>query len=127
MAIVSADTKGAIVNIDASDICATDGLEPKQLWSSVPEPCGEHRLALAVLEQALEDLTKHRGAIDPMRRQSFRRAYRWLVSEERRWPYSFLNLCDFLDLSSDVVRSLVRLRTVGEGAWADVSMRRPPG
>ena len=115
------------MNIDASDIGTTDGLEPEELWSSIQEPCGAHRLALAVLEQALEDLTKHRGAIDPMRRQSFRRAYRWLVSEERRWPYSFLNLCDLLDLSSDVVRSLVRLRTVGEGEWAEVFMRRPTG
>jgi hypothetical protein len=27
----------------------------------------------------------------------------WIVSNDRSWPYSFLNLCDALDLTADRV------------------------
>jgi hypothetical protein len=64
----------------------------------------EAELAAAVLKLAFEDLQKHRQATDMRRRRAFRDAYVWVKSNERRWPYSFLNVCDMLDLSPQMLR-----------------------
>ena len=69
------------------------------------EASGEEVLAAAVLKLAFEDLQKHRGATDTRRRRAFREAYVWVKSNERRWPFSFLNVCDMLDLSPAMLRS----------------------
>ena len=69
------------------------------------EARGEEVLAAAVLKLAFEDLQKHRGATDMRRRRAFREAYVWVKSNERRWPFSFLNVCDMLDLSPGALRS----------------------
>ena len=70
-----------------------------------PESSGEAVLAAAVLKLAFEDLQKHRGATDTRRRRAFREAYVWVASNERQWPFSFLNVCDMLDLSPGTLRS----------------------
>lgn len=69
------------------------------------EASGEEILAAAVLRLAFEDLEKHRNATEVRRRRAFREAYVWVVSNERRWPFSFLNVCDMLDLSPDALRA----------------------
>lgn len=69
------------------------------------EARGEEVLAAAVLKLAFEDLQKHRGATDVRRRRAFREAYVWVKSNERRWPFSFLNVCDMLELSPGALRS----------------------
>ena len=69
------------------------------------EASGEEVLAAAVLKLAFEDLQKHRGATDVRSRRAFREAYVWVKSDERRWPFSFLNVCDMLELSPGALRS----------------------
>ena len=69
------------------------------------EASGEEVLAAAVLKLAFEDLQKYRGASDMRRRRAFREAYVWVKSNERRWPFSFLNVCEMLDLSPGSLRS----------------------
>ena len=65
----------------------------------------EAELAAAVLKLAFEDLQKHRNTSDTRSRRAFRDAYVWVKSNERRWPFSFLNVCDMLDLSPAMVRA----------------------
>jgi hypothetical protein len=65
----------------------------------------EAELAAAVLKLAFEDLQKHREATDTRRRRAFRDAYVWIKSDERRWPFSFLNVCDMLDLPPQTLRA----------------------
>lgn len=69
------------------------------------EPSGETGLAAAVLRLALEDLQRNRYAADTCGRRAFRQAYVWVASNERRWPFSFLNVCDMLELSPRVLRA----------------------
>lgn len=69
------------------------------------EPNPEAVLAAAVLKLAFEDLQKYRGATEARRRRAFREAYVWVASNERRWPFSFLNVCDMLDLSPTTLRA----------------------
>ena len=65
----------------------------------------EAELAAAVLKLAFEDLQKHRGTTDARSKRAFRDAYVWVKSNERRWPFSFLNVCDMLDLSPQALRA----------------------
>lgn len=69
------------------------------------EPSGEAVLAAAVLKLAFEDLQSNRHATDTRRRRAFREAYVWVASNERRWPFSFLNVCDMLGLSPQALRA----------------------
>jgi len=66
---------------------------------------GETELAAAVLRLAFEDLQRNRHAADTRRRRAFREAHVWVASNERRWPFSFLNVCDMLELSPQALRA----------------------
>jgi hypothetical protein len=81
------------------------GEEAPENAADAREPNPEAVLAAAVLKLAFEDLQKHRGATETRRRRAFREAYVWVTSNERRWPFSFLNVCDLLDLSPASLRS----------------------
>ncbi len=75
------------------------------MWSGTSERAAEFKLALAVLEQAVEDLQRHRGACAAERQRLYVQARRWVASNDRRWPYSFMNVCDMLNLSPGRVRT----------------------
>ena len=96
-----------------------DSISPAQfheMWSGSRERSAEFRLALAVLEQALDDLDRHRSARDAACRRIYHDARSWLLTIDRVWPYSFVNVCDLLDLSYDRIRTYVarRVRNHGE-------------
>ena len=65
---------------------------------------GERRLMLAVLEDAVEMYRKHVGAGDGRNGQLFRDAEEWIDDDDRAWIFSFLNLCDVLDLDGEYLR-----------------------
>jgi hypothetical protein len=62
-------------------------------------------LAKGVLDQAAKDLRKFRAARTPLGRELYRDAYRWIMSNDLSWPYSFVNICEAMGLSAEVVRS----------------------
>jgi hypothetical protein len=65
---------------------------------------GERRLMIAVLEDAVHCFHKQIHATDPKARQLFRDAEAWIRSTDQSWPFSFVNVCDTLDLNPDWVR-----------------------
>ena len=67
--------------------------------------CPERKLAVAVFSQAANDLQKFRHARRGARYSLYADARKWMASNDRIWPYSFLNLCDALNLAADVVRA----------------------
>lgn len=64
------------------------------VWRRKGPLCAEHALALSVVWQAIADLRvpRHRRGRD------YGEAREWVGSDDRKWPYSFLNLCDALGL-----------------------------
>ena len=64
----------------------------------------ERELAVAVLENAAADLRNHRYARRRRRQRFYMQAYQWVASDDREWPFSFVNLCDFLKLSPVALR-----------------------
>ncbi len=71
-------------------------------------------LVIAVLERAMLDLREHRYARRRREQRLYMNAYAWVASDERRWPYSFCNLCEALSLNA----LAVRLRLLGDAAPA---------
>jgi hypothetical protein len=69
------------------------------------EVCPERQLAVAVLSQAADDLRKFRYVRRGSGYSLYADARNWIASNDRLWPYSFLNLCDALHLAADVMRA----------------------
>ena len=64
----------------------------------------EQQLMLAVLEDAARTYGEPEGLPDSVPR---REVDAWFASDDRRWPFSFLNVCRALRLDPDVVRGRV--------------------
>jgi hypothetical protein len=89
------------------DILAPDFALPSQLkdiWHKTRAIRPERALALAVLEQSMEDLRKFRFADRRRQQRLYMEAYRWVMSNDGSWPYSFVCLCDQLGLEVEPMR-----------------------
>lgn len=69
---------------------------------------GERRLTIAVLEDAVSCCRKYANAKDPRGRELFNEAWEWIISEDRAWILSFLNICDTLGLDPGYLRRGLR-------------------
>lgn len=63
-----------------------------------------HKLAAGVLTQAAQDLRRFHGGRNKVERDLYYDAYSWLISEDDAWPFSFLNVCQALNLAPECVR-----------------------
>jgi hypothetical protein len=59
----------------------------------------EHGLMIAVLQDAIDCVAKHRYAKDNRGRRLFDEVTQWFLAEETDWPYSFECICAVLDLA----------------------------
>ena len=64
-------------------------------------------LAAGILEQATLDLRRFHGATSAVEREFYLDAYRWVISDDCSWPFSFLNVCQSLNLVPETVREEV--------------------
>ena len=64
-------------------------------------------LAAEILEQATLDLRRFHGGTSEIEREFYLDAYRWVISDECSWPFSFLNVCQVLNLAPETVREEV--------------------
>jgi hypothetical protein len=64
----------------------------------------QRELASGILQQAAQDLHRFHGATKGVERELYRDAYRWVISGDCSWPFSFLNVCQVLKLAPETVR-----------------------
>ena len=64
-------------------------------------------LAAGILEQATLDLRRFHGATSAVEREFYLDAYRWVISDDCSWPFSFSNVCQVLNLAPETVREEV--------------------
>jgi len=64
-------------------------------------------LAAGILKQAGLDLRRFHGATSEIEREFYLDAYRWVISDDCSWPFSFLNVCQLLGLIPETVREEV--------------------
>jgi len=65
----------------------------------------EVALVIAILERAMLDLREHRYARRRREQRLYMNAYAWVASEDRRWPYSYRNLCETLGMDPLAVQA----------------------
>ncbi len=69
----------------------------------------EEALIVAVLEDAIDCVRKHRGTRSRRGRALFQDAENWFVLEQPEWPFSFERICACLELDPDGVRRALGL------------------
>ena len=75
-----------------------------ELAAGVLKQAAQRELAAGVLKQAAQDLRRFRDATIKLERELYLDAYRWLTVDERSSPFSFLNICELLNLAPENVR-----------------------
>jgi len=74
--------------------------------------CGEKALMLAVLEDAVR-------CLDARSRSGARlacEAERWIRADDHRWPFSFVNVCGYLEIDADRLRAALLARVAARRA-----------
>jgi hypothetical protein len=115
-----------------------DAVLPSQFFGALRRkacPDGERLLMVAVLEDAVHCYQKHVRASDPRGRQLFVDAEEWLMSTDRRWFFSFENVCETLGLDPTYVREglvvwkevTLRGRAAGSRVAEDATLRKASG
>ena len=61
-------------------------------------------LAGEILKQAELDLRRFYGATSTVEREFYLDAHHWVISDDFSWPFSFLNVCQLLNLAPETVR-----------------------
>src|SRR5690242_15831002 len=103
-----------------------DVLLPVQYFNERRKRSPEHRLMVAVLNEALHCLEKYRLASDVKGRRLFLDAEQWFLSEQEEWPHSFERICEALDLDSAAVRERLGV-VVDRGAVRRAELRKRGG
>lgn len=68
----------------------------------------EWRLMVAVLSDAVDCFQKYARVTDAEGKRLFDEAREWIESGNRRWPFSFVNICEALGINPEYLR---------EGLW----------
>jgi hypothetical protein len=79
-------------------------------------------LAAGILKQARLDLRRFHDGTSEIEREFYLDAYRWVISDDCSWPFSFLNVCQVLNLAPETVREEV-LGDLSIGAFGYWSRR----
>jgi hypothetical protein len=69
----------------------------------VSEP-SQRDLAAGVLRQATQDLRRFHRQTSRIERELYHDAYRWVMSDDYSWPFSFPNVCQILDREPEELR-----------------------
>lgn len=75
------------------------------IWHRTRAISAERSLVLSVMWQAIIDLRKHRFAKRRQHQRLYIEAYKWVASNDQSWEYSFVNLCELINLDPDRLRA----------------------
>ena len=64
----------------------------------------QRELSAGVLKQAEQDLRRFHDGASAIEREFYLDAYRWVMSDDYTWPFSFLTVCESLNLVAEDVR-----------------------
>lgn len=91
------------------DLLQPDAILPVQHFDPPKKLSPEHRLMMAIVDDAFRCVENNRSPKNAQGRRLFREAKQWLLAEEPHWPYSFEQICAVLDLDADAVRHRLQL------------------
>src|SRR4051794_1237561 len=64
----------------------------------------QRELASGILKQAAQDLRRFHGTTTAVERELYLDAYSWIISDDCSWPFSFVNVCQVLNLEPESLR-----------------------
>jgi len=76
-----------------------------EIWHKTRYVSPERSLLLAVVWQVILDLQKYRFATRRRQQRLYMDAYRWVTSDDRRWPYAFRNVAELLNVDPERLRA----------------------
>jgi hypothetical protein len=76
----------------------------RELSTKALKRAAQCELAAGVLKQFAQDLRRFHDATSKVERELYLDAYRWLTVDEWSSPFSFLNICQLLNLAPDNIR-----------------------
>ena len=76
-----------------------------EIWHKTRYVAPERALVLALVWQVLIDLQKYRFATRRRQQRLYMEAYRWVASDDRKWPFSFRNVAEMLDIAPERLRT----------------------
>jgi hypothetical protein len=82
----------------------TDQIHKMNTAKAYMSETSQKDLAAGILKQAAEDLRRFHGATNGVERELYQDAYRWVISDDCSWPFSFLNVCQLLKLAPENLR-----------------------
>jgi hypothetical protein len=87
---------------------------------------GEQLLRRAVLIDAVMTIIKYSNVDKPRGRRLLAEARAWVAADDPVWPFSFVNVCDALDLSVSHVRRSIDELSAPVGRRTAPSLEPPP-
>jgi hypothetical protein len=89
---------------------APDVILPSQYFGAMLDGalCGEQRLMLAVLADAINVLQVREPIATARKRKAFDEAAKWVITAGNRDPFSFDNVCDGLNIAPELLRERLR-------------------
>jgi hypothetical protein len=99
---MSREQLAAFLNAEAGNARSAHFVTPP---AEPTPPTPEKGLAIGVLKQAAYDLRRYRTATKAADRELYLDAHSWVTAYDSSWPYSFMNVCELLDLCPEMVRA----------------------
>jgi hypothetical protein len=103
------------------DILQPESTLPAQfsrMWHGTLPVTPERALLISMVSLAADDLSKYRQARKRRQQRLYRDAFRWVASNDRSWPMSFVNVCEALNLSAPRLRAELLNSEIGHTAHA---------
>lgn len=73
------------------------------------EGLGEYALVEAVLRAAINEYQKFAGHRTRREARLFREVHQWFLADDGAWDFSFINVCQILDIEPSYIRSGLKL------------------
>ena len=99
---LSREQLAAFLNAESANAHSAHFLTPP---AEPTPPTPEKGLAVGVLKQAAHDLRRFRSATRGLKRELYLDAHSWIIANDFSWPYSFVNVCELLHVSPDIIRA----------------------
>lgn len=77
---------------------------PAQFFHPNSTTTPERMLILAILQGAYEDFHIFKSSQSPRAKEKLQETLNWIFSENETWPFSFINICNFLNLDPGMMR-----------------------
>ncbi|HEX2932874.1 MAG TPA: hypothetical protein VHV54_24305 [Candidatus Binatia bacterium] len=95
-----------LLQIMSGDISTSEQYRDTFRRSELLEP--EKALLIALLEDGIHEYRKYYQARDRDGQRRFRKACEWLMADDEAWIFSFVNVCELLNLDPKYVRRRMR-------------------